>query len=256
MHEIPKNAKLIIIVDMVNLFTVSVCNELRITMTVQFAALVPIRHHSERVPQKNFRDFAGKPLYSYILTTLSRSSMIDLIVVDTDSENIQRGIQQAFPLVKIIERPAHLTAGDVPMNDVLLHDTQQIDAEFYIQTHCTNPLLQVETIDTALKQFLDHYPVYDSLFGVTRLQSRLWNQLTQPVNHNPNILLRTQDLPPLYEENSNLYVFTRDILHTKHNRIGDRPLMFEINALEAWDIDIEDDFLIAELLYKKRQALS
>jgi CMP-N-acetylneuraminic acid synthetase len=93
--------------------------------------------------------------------------------------------------------------------------------------------------------------MYDSLFGVTRLQTRLWDSLARAVNHNPAILLRTQDLPPIYEENSCLYIFTREILESKHNRIGDRPFMFEIESLEAVDIDEELDFKVAELLYKE-----
>ena len=92
------------------------------------------------------------------------------------------------------------------------------------------------------------YPEYDSLFGVTRLQTRLWDELGRAVNHNPAVLLRTQDLPPIYEENSCIYLFTRETLLTRRNRLGERPLMFEIDAREATDIDVELDFVIAETL--------
>ena len=95
--------------------------------------------------------------------------------------------------------------------------------------------------------------MYDSLFGVTRLQTRLWDNLTRAINHNPAILLRTQDLPPIYEENSCLYLFSAETIRTKHNRIGVRPIMFEMDPLEAVDIDEELDFRIAELLYLERQ---
>ncbi|MBN1562265.1 MAG: acylneuraminate cytidylyltransferase family protein, partial [Anaerolineae bacterium] len=217
-------------------------------------ALVPMRHQSERVPGKNYRLFNGQPLYHYILTTLSQCDPITTILVDTDSPLLQADIAAAFPHVQVIDRPAHLRAGTIPMNDVLLHDTAQVASDFYLQTHATNPLLKVDTIKRAIAQFLEAYPIYDSLFGVTRWQTRLWDQLTLPVNHNPAILLRTQDLPPVMEENSNLYLFTRDILLRKHNRIGERPLMFEIDRLEAWDIDEEIDFAVAEFLYRYRQT--
>ena len=138
------------------------------------------------------------------------------------------------------------------MNDVLLHDTSQVDADYYLQTHCTNPLLRPETIGRAIQAFLDAYPIHDSLFSVTRVNTRLWDSLARAINHNPAILIRTQDLPPLYEENSNLYIFTRETLETRHNRIGERPLMYEIDRLEAWDIDEELDFQIAEMLYLQR----
>lgn len=138
------------------------------------------------------------------------------------------------------------------MNDVLLHSISQVKADFYLQTHSTNPLLRSETVSKAIEKFLANYPLYDSLFAVTRLQTRLWNQLSQAVNHNPAILLRTQDLPPIYEENSNLYIFTAEILQRRHNRIGERPIMFEIERQEAMDIDEPLDFEIAQFLYLRR----
>lgn len=215
------------------------------------AALVPMRHHSERVPQKNFRDFAGLPLFHYVLRSLGDCDLVSEIVVDTDSPPIKDGLREHFPSVRIIDRPEHLREGTTPMNDVLLHDVEQVDADFYLQTHSTNPLLQTKTISAAIETFLDRYPEYDSLFSVTKVQTRLWDELARAVNHNPNILLRTQDLPPLYEENSCLYLFTKEILQDRHNRIGRRPYLFEIDRREAVDIDEEIDFRIAELMHKE-----
>jgi CMP-N-acetylneuraminic acid synthetase len=162
------------------------------------------------------------------------------------------GLRAQFPQVRIIERPEHLTADTVPMNEILMYDTGQIEADFYLQTHSTNPLLRPETVSRALSTFIDHYPAYDSLFSVTRVQTRLWDALARPVNHNPAILLRTQDLPPLYEENSCLYLFKRQTLELHRTRIGERPYMFEIEKTEAQDIDEESDFLIADLLLAAR----
>lgn len=217
------------------------------------ATIVPMRHSSERVPGKNYRNFAGVPLYHRIVNSLLACPLITQVVIDTDSPTIWEDATQHFPQVKLLERPEHLRAGTTPMNDVLLNSVNQIEADYYLQTHSTNPLLESETINRAVQEFLDNYPMYDSLFGVTRLQTRLWDGLARAVNHNPAILLRTQDLPPIYEENSCLYIFTREILESKHNRIGDRPLMFEIDRLEAVDIDEELDFRMAEFLYQQRE---
>ncbi len=208
-----------------------------------------MKHSSERVPGKNYRQFGDKLLFEHILQTLLKSSKIDQVVVDTDSQTIMDKLNEEYPDVKVLLRPEHLRPGDTPMNDVLLNTISQVESNFYLQTHSTNPLLTVESIDKAIGQFLDKYPIYDSLFSVTRLQTRLWNELTQPLNHNPNILLPTQDLPPVYEENSCIYLFTEEILRNKHNRIGDRPLMFETEQIEAQDIDTEQEFLIAEAIY-------
>ena len=137
------------------------------------------------------------------------------------------------------------------MNDVLLRDIQEVPSRFYMQTHSTNPLLRPETLVRAVETFFENYPIYDSLFSVTRQQTRYWDPLGRAINHNPNILLRTQDLPPVFEENSCIYIFERDTLIEKHNRIGNRPFLFEIEPVEAQDIDEEIDFQIADLIYKQ-----
>jgi len=217
-------------------------------------ALVPMRHKSERVPEKNFRLLAGKPLYEHIISVLSECTEISSIVVDTDSTTIMDGLEKYFPKVHIIERPEYLRSGDVPMNEVLLYDTSLVHADFYLQTHSTNPLLSQSTISDAVKTLIENYPTFDSLFSVTRLNTRLWDSLGRAINHNPDILLRTQDLPPIYEENSCLYIFTRQTLINKHNRLGDRPMMYEIDSSEAWDIDEEIDFLIVDFLMKQRMV--
>jgi len=214
-------------------------------------ALVPMRHHSQRVPGKNYRPLAGKPLFHYIIGTLLSCSEVSQVVVDTDSDPVMEGLRQHFPSVRVIERPIHLRADAISMNEVLAYDTSQIEADFYLQTHATNPLLRPQTISSAIQTLQSQYPAYDSLFSVTRLQSRLWDQLGRAINHNPAILLQTQELPPVYEENSCIYIFTRQTLFAHRNRLGERPFLFEIDAAEAWDIDEELDFLIVDLLMKQ-----
>ncbi|HEY62623.1 MAG TPA: acylneuraminate cytidylyltransferase family protein [Anaerolineae bacterium] len=216
-------------------------------------ALVPMRHQSQRVPEKNYRPIAGRPLYQYILTTLRSVPEISRIVVDTDSPVIAEGVQRVFPEIMVLERPKHLRGNDVPMNEILAYDTTQVEGDFYLQTHSTNPLLRSETITLAIKTFLNHFPSYDSLFSVTKTQTRLWDQLGRAINHNPSILLQTQDLPPVYEENSCIYIFTQETLRSRRNRLGERPLMFEIDSQEAWDIDEELDFSIVDFLLKRRK---
>ena len=215
-------------------------------------ALVPMRHHSQRVPGKNYRDLAGKPLYRHILETLLAIPEISEIVVDTDSDPVMEGLRKDFPQVKIVNRPDHLRPDDTPMNEVLIHDTELHPADFYLQTHSTNPLLKAETISRAIKIFHENYPQKDSLFSVTRWQTRFYDKEGKAVNHNPNELLQTQDLPPMYEENSCIYIFTKENLIAKRHRISDNALMFEIPRLEAVDIDNESDFQIANILMKMR----
>ena len=217
----------------------------------KIVALVPMRHHSQRVPGKNYRLLAGKPLFHHVIETLLSIPEIAEVVVDTDSEPVMEGLHDHFPQVIIINRPKHLRADDVPMNQILIHDTEQVPADFYLQTHSTNPLLKPQTVSQAIQSFLAAYPERDSLFSVTRLQTRLYDKDGQAINHNPKELLQTQDLPPVYEENSCIYIFNRANLIAKRHRIGDRAMLFELDAAEAWDIDEELDFAITDFLIKK-----
>lgn len=216
----------------------------------KIVALVPMRHASQRVKGKNYRMLGGRPLYGHILATLFSCPEIQEIVVDTDSPLIMSGVAENFPQVRLLERPAHLRAGEVPMNEILLHDVALVEADFYLQTHSTNPLLQAATISQAIDTFFENFPAYDSLFSVTRWQTRLWDESGIAINHNPQVLLRTQDLQPIFEENSCLYIFSRQIMAERRNRIGERPYLFEIPAEEAWDIDEERDFKIVDLLLR------
>ena len=224
----------------------------------EFVALVPMRHHSQRVPGKNYRPLAGVPLFHHILVALLACPEISQVVVDTDSPPIMQGLRSDFPGVILLERPEHLRGDGVSMNEVLLYDTlqlkqvKQVQADYYLQTHSTNPLLRPATISRAIQTFLANLPDYDSLFSVTPIQVRLWDQHGKPVNHDPSVLLQTQELPPIYEENSCLYIFDRQTLLSRRNRLGNRPFMFEIGSPEAWDIDEELDFSITEFLMQSK----
>jgi CMP-N-acetylneuraminic acid synthetase len=225
------------------------------TSNLRIAAIVPMRHSSERVIGKNYRDFAGKPLFFHIIESLLACKAICTVVIDTDSPVIMEMAKKEFPTVKILERPKHLRDGGIAMNDVLLNIINQIDADFYLQTHSTNPLLSTATIEDGINKFKQLYPMYDSLFSVTKKHVRYWDILARPINHNQNILLRTQDLPPIFEENSCMYLFTKEILTRKHNRIGDRPYLYDMPEIETQDIDVELNFKVAEFLFKETRGL-
>lgn len=220
----------------------------------RIVALVPMRDQSERVPGKNYRPLAGAPLFHHIIRTLQACPEIADIVVDTDSEAIKGGLAEHFPTVLVLDRPESLRAGEIPMNAILMHDTELVPADYYLQTHSTNPLLRPQTISAAVLAFMAQREVRDSLFGVTELHTRLYDADGRALNHDPRQLLRTQDLPPVYEENSCLYIFTRTNLIKFSHRIGAAPLMFTVPRDEALDIDEEMDFRMADFLMRQRQS--
>ena len=217
---------------------------------IKIVALVPMRHHSQRVPEKNYRDLGGKPLFHHILITLLQVPEITGIYVDIDSLPVRAGIMELFPSIQVLDRPQELCADEISMNRIVAYDISVIEADYYLQTHSTNPLLTQQTIARAINTFLENEGKYDSLFSVTRLQTRLYDKEGNAVNHDPSELIQTQDLPPLFEENSCLYMFTKQSLEKNQHRIGNSPYLFEIDPEEAWDIDTILDLKIVDYLMR------
>jgi CMP-N-acetylneuraminic acid synthetase len=214
-----------------------------------------MKGHSERVPNKNMRLFCGRPLFYCIAAALERSPLVESIVIDTDSPIIAEDAAMRFKKVRIVERPQALCGDAVPMNAIIAHDISLCRGEHFLQTHSTNPLLTSGTIDDCIAAYFSSLGRTDSLFSVTRIQSRLYWESGAAINHDPRELLRTQDLPPVFAENSNVYVFSRTSFAAAGNRrIGLKPKMFPMSKMEAVDIDEEEDFLLAEALYALAQG--
>jgi N-acylneuraminate cytidylyltransferase len=221
---------------------------------IKIIALLPMKGNSERVPNKNLKLFNGTPLFHKVLTALLNSKYIENVIVNTDSDAITQNIKEVFgEKVVIHNRPEGIQGDMVSMNKIIEYDLLNSESEIYLQTHSTNPLLESSTIDSAIEKMFEIKGgnLYDSLFSVTKIQTRLYDTENKPLNHNPNELLRTQDLPPLFEENSNFYLFTKDsFFNNESKRIGKKPYLFEVDKLEAIDIDEPQDFVIAQTLYK------
>lgn len=215
--------------------------------------LLPMKGKSERVPNKNLKLFNGKPLFHAIIDKLITSKFINKVIINTDSELIAESATNTYhDFVHIHKRPKNIQGDFVSMNKIIKYDMENSDSDIYVQTHSTSPLLSVKSLDCAINKMIKNSSDFDSIFSVTKIQTRFYDKDGNPFNHDPKELLRTQDLEPLYEENSGFYIFTKDSFKNADNkRIGIRPLMFEIDKIEAIDIDDPEDFKIAEIMYKE-----
>jgi CMP-N-acetylneuraminic acid synthetase len=213
--------------------------------------LIPMKGHSERVPRKNLRMIAGRPLFHWVTETLLAANSIDEVIVDTDSDEIEDAVREAFPAVSVHRRPQHLHGDMVPMHDVVAEVAKTAGHDHLLQTHSTNPLLRASTVDAAVAAFVEPGS-HDSLMSVTALQTRFYFADGRPVNHDPLVLTRTQDLEPVYEENSNIYIAPRDQIVESGRRVGAHPKLFPMQRDEAVDIDEELDFLVAEFLLGRK----
>lgn len=208
-------------------------------------ALLPMKANSTRVKGKNFREFCGKPLFRWILDSLLAVKDIDQVVINTDAREIlaENGLVET-DRIKIRDRKPEICGDAVSMNKVLGDDVKNVDADIYLMTHTTNPLLSSETIQQAIDEFkkAEAAGKADSLFTVNKIQTRFYREDATPINHDPQNLIPTQDLEAWYEENSNLYLFTRESFAKNQARIGATPTMMISPAMESSDIDTPDDW--------------
>lgn len=230
---------------------------------LSFVALLPMKANSERVPSKNFRPIAGKPLYRWVLDALLSIDEIDKVVINTDARDVlaTTGLRDgdAEGRIMIRDRRPEICGDLVSMNKVLADDIENVPAEMYLMTHTTNPLLSAKTIQEAVSSYRNALESgkADSLFSVNRVQTRFYRTDGSAVNHDPANLVRTQDLEPWFEENSCLYLFTTESFRSTDARIGKQPMMFETPRIESIDIDEPEDWRIAEalLLHRREEAV-
>ncbi len=217
----------------------------------EIKALVPMKAHSERVPNKNIRMLAGKPAFHWIMEALSHSRYIDEIIINTDSDEIAENAQSSFKKVTILKRPDFLLGDMVSIQPLIEYDMSQTAGDYFLQTHSTNPMVSTETINRAIEAFFNQKE-HDALFSVTSVKTRFYWPDGRGINHDPKHLIRTQDLEPVFEENSCFYIFSRKTNEKVKNRLGANPMMFPIDRLEAADIDDIEDFYWAEFLLQRK----
>ncbi len=208
-------------------------------------AIVPIKLNNERLPNKNIKPFDnGAPLCHYIFETLKQVKDIDEIYVYCSNPKIQEFI----PLeVKFLRRSETLDQNTTKINEVLSAFAQDVPADVYVMSHATAPFISPQSIEKGLQAVLQQG--FDSAFAVRKIQTFLWKD-GKPFNYNLNNIPRTQDLPPIFEETSGFYIYRSEVITELNRRIGDNPYMVEVNAIESCDIDTQEDFDVANAIFK------
>lgn len=217
---------------------------------MRIAAFIPIKGHSERVPNKNTRNLGGMPLYSHILKAARDSLVFDDIYVDTDDLDIGVGAKRYG--AKLLERAEGLAEDWANGNDLIAnHADRMPDVNIYVQLFATAPLLSPESIRCCVMRLAGH-DEYDSAFTATHEPGWFWFG-GQPVNFRPGILPRSQDAQTLIKESTGLYAIKRSALQRYRCRVGATPYIHYIPANEAVDLDTEEDFKKAERLLAERE---
>jgi CMP-N-acetylneuraminic acid synthetase len=210
-------------------------------------ALVPVRAGSERVINKNIRAFAGSSLLELKVNQLLRIPEIDEVCVSSDCSDML-SLASRLGATPVERDPAYATS-DIAMNDVYEHLALSMDCDDVLYTNVTSPLVTDETYRECIEKYFslsDH----DSLSTVTLLKENLWlNGLA--INYDPDYHPRSQDLPDIVYLNFAINIIKRSDMLSRRNVIGNKFYPWILGKIESMDIDDEEDFKIAELIYQE-----
>ena len=209
---------------------------------MRITAIMPIKLNNERCPGKNTRMLGDKPLLQHELESLKKTGLCDSINVFCSSEDVVPFIPEG---VNFVKRPEYLDLPTSNFTQIFTTFMEQNDSDIYVYAHATAPFITVETMKECIEAVKSGE--YDSAFCAIKLQDYLW-QDGEPLNFDASNLPRTQDLKPIYQETSGVYVFTKEVFMNYHRRIGKKPFIKEVSFKEAVDIDNPEDFDLAEAL--------
>lgn len=224
-------------------------------------AIYPLKSKSQRIFNKNFKLFCGKPLYRWMLDKLIINKHISKIIINTDSNFIIKSKNKISKKVIIRKRSKSLIGHAISMNKIIESDINYVSDYYknikninFLMTHATNPLISNKTINKSYKEFLKYKNKnkIDSLFSVNTYKSRFYNNNIKPLNHNPKKLIQTQFLKEIYEENSCIYFFSKKSFFKNNARVGNKPMIFQTPIQESIDIDEKSTWDLAKIFVKRK----
>lgn len=209
---------------------------------MNIVAVMPIKLKNERCPGKNTRLLGSKPLLQFELDSLKATGLCTSINVYCSDETVVPFLPAGINFIKRSEKLDLPTSNFTQIFTSFMND---VDADIYVYAHATAPFISVETMENCINAVLSGE--YDSAFCAVKLQDYLWKN-GEPLNFDAANLPRTQDLEPIYQETSGVYVFTKEVFQKYHRRIGVKPYIKEVSFKEAVDIDNPEDFELAQIM--------
>lgn len=224
------------------------------------------RGGSKGVKNKNIRDLVGKPLIAYTLEQAQASHLFDLIVVSSDSPEILE-VARRYGADLLVERPAQLATDTTAKLPVIRHCVEEAERftgklfDVVVDLDATSPLRLVEDIQGAVN-LLESEKVSNVITAAPARRSPYFNlvelgedgvvRLSKPLE---KPIVRRQDSPKCFDMNASIYVWQRAALFDYPTVFNSDTRLFIMPEERSTDIDNELDFLIVELLMKKRISL-
>lgn len=210
-------------------------------------AMVPVRAGSTRVPDKNIRPFANTSLLELKLRLLQNVQGISEIVVSTDCDKSAEIASKAGVKVQWRDK---FHAGSEITNDLhWFHIAETTPGDIVFLAQVTSPLLRVKSMRSALETF-HALQEHDSINSVSLEKKFLWNE-HGPINYDVAVTPKSQDLPDIVSLNFAITIISKQVMMEKKNVVGHAPKFFNLDKVEALDIDDLIDFKLAELMYQE-----
>ena len=217
-------------------------------MKPKIKALVAVRSGSQRVKNKNIRPFAGSTLLEVKIHQLKRIKEFDGIVVNSnDDEMLEIASRLGCETVK---RDEVYASNSVSMSDVYKNMAENINTDVIAYINVTNPLLKDETISQAINLYFENLEQFDSLNSAHLIKEFLFKD-NLPINYDLRHQPRSQNLPDISALNFAISIISRKLMIDSKNVVGYSPYIFNIDEVEATDIDNQIDFDFAEFMYRK-----
>lgn len=219
-------------------------------------AVIPARGGSKGIPRKNVRLMNGKPLIYYSINNAKQSAFIDDVVVSSDDEEIL-SIAEMYG-VETMNRDSQLAQDAVTLDPVIydavvrMEERKGIKYDVVITLQATSPLLTGDTLDEALKSFLES--TYDTYISVVNKPHLSWTGSEGDYRPNYEKRLNRQQLPSNYLE-TGAFLITRRECMTENARIGSKVSVYEMPEKEAIDIDSVSDWVVCEQELKKKRII-
>ena len=210
-----------------------------------------IKEHSERVANKNFLDLGGKPLYKHLLDELKGED----VFIDTDSEKLYESLKssevtcykRSTECINLEVDSSFKVSPVLMMIDNFLDKYVTDENDIIVTPHVTSPFIKLSTIKNAAEKLNEGC---DSVLACTEHKEFAYFK-GKPVNFNPEVIQKTQDLEPVIMGNGAFFIFTKKIFKENNNRTGQNPYFYPITFPESVEIDNEPDFKLARGVYGK-----
>lgn len=217
-------------------------------MRKTITALVPVRKGSQRVKNKNFKEFAGSNLLELKLKTLKEIKTIDKIIVSTDSE-IAIDIAKKHN-VDYHVREEYFASSECSNSEFFENLAQCCEGDFLMYTPVTAPLIKPQTYYDFINRFSNIKEDYDSMLTAAYVKDHMWLE-NKPLNYDPKHSPNTQDLPDIIKLTYGISIIKREDMISCKNVVGNNPSFYILEGEETVDIDNNIDFDFAEFIYKR-----